>query len=62
MAKEPFEAKPLLIAALLGAALAYLLTEFLDNSSTTTTTTNTFLLGALTGIGVQIGLRLMGVS
>ena len=62
MAKDAYELKPLLVAAAIGGIGLLLLSEILDNAGTTTTTINTALLGALTGLGVQIGVRLLGVS
>jgi hypothetical protein len=62
MAKDAFETKPLIVAALIGGIGLFLLSEILDNAGATTTTANTILLGAITGLGVQVGVRLLGVS
>lgn len=45
-----FELKPLVVAAGIGAALFWLL----KNGS--------WIMGALFGVGVQVGVRLLGVS
>lgn len=60
--RKAFELVPLLIAAAIGGLLLLILSEILDNAGTTTTTANTALLGALAGAGVQVGVRLLGVS
>jgi hypothetical protein len=60
--KNAYELKPLLVAAAIGGLLLLVLSEILDSAGTTTTTANTALLGALAGAGVQIGVRLLGVS
>jgi hypothetical protein len=60
--KKPFELVPLLVAAAIGATLGYILNGLLNPNSTSTSQTNVLLLGALTGLGVQIGVRVTGVS
>jgi len=60
--KNAFELKPLLVAATIGVVLGYLLNGLLNPNSSSTSQTNTLLLGALTGLGVQVGVRLTGVS
>ena len=57
-----FELKPLLVAATIGVVLGYLLNGFFNPNSSSTSQTNTLLIGALTGLGVQVGVRLTGVS
>jgi hypothetical protein len=60
--KKAFELVPLLTAAAIGGLLLLIFSDILDNAGTTTTTANTALLGALAGAGVQVGVRLLGVS
>jgi hypothetical protein len=57
--KKAFEPVPLLVAAVIGAAIWTLIN---NTNNGTTPLTNTILYGALTGLGVQVGLRLSGVS
>jgi len=62
---NPFELKPLLVAAVIGAALMYLFDAVLNPTTCTTCATPTMTLlgtGAGIGVGVQIGVRLLGVS
>lgn len=56
--KKAFELIPLLAAAALGA----LLWTVFNSSNNQNSTSNSLLYGALTGMGVQIGVRLLGVS
>ena len=56
--KKAFEIVPLLVAAVLGA----LLWTVFNSSNQQNSTGNSLLYGALTGAGVQIGVRLLGVS
>jgi hypothetical protein len=56
--------KPLLAAALIGAVLLYGASLFIAEDATGNGMSNTGVLGtgALVGAGVQIGVRLLGVS
>lgn len=56
--KNPFELGPLITAAVIGAAVLYLVTPKTENISEYTT----FATGAGVGLAVQIGVRLLGVS
>jgi hypothetical protein len=71
--KNAFQLVPLLVAAALGALFLYLLGTsnvgglggvggVSSNGTTTSPSPNYLFLGALTGMGVQIGVRLFGVS
>jgi hypothetical protein len=58
--KSPVEFVPLLFAGVFGMGLTIALVTVLDNSNTKYSTYA--LLGFLAGIGVQIGVRVTGVS
>jgi len=58
---EVFELKPLLIAAAIGAALVWVYAQTIGQTCGTSNTSG-LLEGAAIGAGVQIGVRLMGVS
>jgi hypothetical protein len=63
--KNAFQPVPLLVAAVVGALLLYLVSGFVNSQNgvnTAPAAPNYLLLGALTGLGVQIGVRLVGVS
>jgi hypothetical protein len=63
--KKAFEPVPLLVAAVAGAIFLYLVTGFMNSSngvSSIAPAPNYLLLGALTGVGVQLAVRLTGVS
>lgn len=60
MAKKPFEVMPLLAAATIGGFILLALVTLFDNSNTKLS--NYWFFGVLTGMGVQIGVRLAGVS
>jgi hypothetical protein len=58
--KSPIEFVPLLVAGAIGAGVLVLLINFFDNTNAKTSTY--LLLGFVTGIGVQMGVRVAGVS
>lgn len=58
--KSPFELVPLLVAGVVGAGALLILISFFDNTNTKMTTY--LFLGFLTGMGVQVGVRVTGVS
>jgi hypothetical protein len=60
--KKAFEIVPLLVAAALGAVLWTIINNTTSSNANTGSVGNGLLYGALTGIGVQIGVRLLGVS
>ena len=61
--KEVFEPVPLLVAALIGAGLVWVYSMAIaEPVLPATSNTNMILIGAAVGAGVQIGVRLTGVS
>jgi hypothetical protein len=61
--KTIFQPVPLLVAAVVGALLLYLVSGVVNASNPSNAAApNYLLLGALTGLGVQIGVRVVGVS
>jgi hypothetical protein len=58
---EVFELKPLLVAAVLGAALVWIYAQTVGQTCGTEATSG-LMEGAAIGVGVQIGVRLLGVS
>jgi hypothetical protein len=60
--KKALEPVPLLVAAIIGVVLGFVLNGLINPNSSSTSQTNNLLIGGLTGIGVQIGVRLTGVS
>lgn len=55
---KAFELKPLLVAAVIGAVLV----GFIMQSEEPGVTMSPFFYGALVGAGVQVGVRVLGVS
>ncbi len=53
---KAFELKPLLVAAVLGAVLVGIIFRDQEN------VWSPFMFGAVVGAGVQVGVRLVGVS
>lgn len=65
MADKQVDVTSTLVAGAMGALLVAILANILNTCAGSTNQTNTFnyvVLGFLTGAGVQIGLRLFGVS
>jgi hypothetical protein len=60
MAHNPFEVIPLLVAGAIGMGVLILLISLFDNTNSKITTYA--MLGFLTGLGVQVGVRLAKVS
>jgi hypothetical protein len=60
MAKQPFEIIPILAAATIGGVILLALVALFD--PTNTKLSNYWFFGFLTGMGVQVGVRLAGVS
>lgn len=60
MAKRPFEVIPLLVAGTVGAFVLYALVGLFDSTNTKQATYT--LYGFVTGVLVQLGVRLTGVS
>ncbi len=58
--KHPFELAPLLVAAVAGAVILYVIANSQPNNAETST--SWLLLGAITGVGVQLAVRVTGVS
>jgi predicted tellurium resistance membrane protein TerC len=58
--KRVFEVKPIIVAGFVAMGVMLLLISFLDNANTKFSTYA--LIGFLTGVGVQIGVRATGVS
>ena len=59
---KPLDLKSLLVAGAIGAALMYLLTLKSDPTAPVFTTAEAIGYGFALGAGVQIGVRLTGVS
>lgn len=64
MAHRVFEPVPLLVAAAVGALVLTLVSTIMNasNPNNVTQAPTNLLLGALTGLGVQIVVRVTGVS
>jgi hypothetical protein len=60
--KHVLEPVPLLVAVVIGAILLYLIGAYQSQNNSTNAAPNYLLLGALTGLGVQIGVRVTRVS
>jgi hypothetical protein len=60
VAHKPFEIVPILAAATIGGFVLLTLVALFDTSNTKLS--NYWFFGFLTGIGVQVGVRLAGVS
>jgi hypothetical protein len=60
--KHVLEPIPLLVAAVIGAIVLYLVGVYQSQNNPTNAAPNYLLLGALTGLGVQIGVRVTRVS
>lgn len=60
--KKAFELVPLLVAGAIGAFFVYVIVNQLDTTNPNRNNGIYAVIGMVTGIGVQVGVRLTGVS